>query len=262
MSDARRQEILDIARESGQLVVDALAERFGVTPQTIRKDLNLLCEARLLTRTHGGAKLTSRVENMSHEARRMLASEAKQAIAHAVADLVPDDASLFINVGTTNEAIAQALLQHERLLVVTNNLTVASMMRPYAQNKVLIAPGEVRSSDGAVVGEAAVDFVAQFKVDFAIVGASAIDERGSLLDYDYREVRVAQAIIENARHVILAADASKHERAAPVRIAHVSQVHSFVTDRCPTRAFRKLLDGFEVRTIETARRGGGRVDPG
>ena len=250
--------MLDIARRTGALAVEELASRFDVTPQTIRKDLTRLCDERLLTRTHGGAKLASRVENMSHEARRVLAGEAKRAIGRAVADLVPDDASLFINVGTTNEAVAQALLQHRRLLVVTNNLNVAALMRPYAQHKVLIAPGEVRSSDGAVIGEAAVEFVREFCVDFAIVGASAIDTGGSLLDYDYREVRVAQAIVANARHVILAADAGKHERTAPVRIGHVSDVHSFVTDRCPTAAFRRLLDSFDVRTVETSRRDGRR----
>ena len=260
MSDARRQQILDIARETGTLAVEALAARFAVTPQTIRKDLTRLCEARLLTRTHGGAKLASRVENMSHEARRVLAHEAKREIGRAVAALIPDDASLFVNVGTTNEAVAQALLQHSGLLLITNNLNVAALVRPYAQNKVLIAPGEVRSSDGAVIGEAAVEFVGQFSVDFAVIGASAIDASGALLDYDYREVRVAQAIVANARHVILAADASKHERAAPVRIGHLSQVHSFVTDRCPNAAFRRLLATFDVRTIETSRRAGGRPD--
>lgn len=252
MSDERRQLILDIARETGELNVDALVVRFAVTPQTIRKDLNRLCDERLLTRTHGGARLASRVENMSHEARRILAHEAKQAIAQAVAALIPDDASLFVNVGTTNEAVAQALLQHRGLLLITNNINVASLMRPYAQNKVLIAPGEVRSSDGAVIGEAAVDFVRQFSVDFAVIGASAIDADGALLDYDYREVRVAQAIIDNARHVILAADATKHERAAPVRIGHLSQVHSFVTDRCPSADFRQRVAGFDIRMIETS----------
>ena len=96
----------------------------------------------------------------------------------------------------------------------------------------------MRGSDGGVVGEAAVDFIRQFKVDYAVIGASAIDDDGALLDYDYREVRVAQAIIANARHVILVADATKFERAAPVRIGHLSQVQSFVTDRCaePVRA--------------------------
>ena len=251
MIESRRRQILDIARQTGTLGVEALALHFDVTPQTIRKDLAHLCAARLLARTHGGARLASRVENMSHEARRLLAGDAKQAIGRAVADRVPNEASLFINVGTTNEAVARALLQHSGLLVITNNLEVASLMRPYAQNKVLIAPGEVRSSDGAVIGEAAVDFVGQFNVDFAVIGASAIDADGALLDYDYREVRVAQAIVSNARHVILAADASKHQRAAPVRIGHVSSVHSFVTDRCPDAAFRALLDGFGIEVIET-----------
>ena len=251
MSDKRRQSILDIARKVGVVTVDELISRFDVTPQTIRKDLNRLCDERLLTRTHGGARLASSVENMSYEARRMLASDQKQAIGRAVAGLIPDNASLFVNIGTTTEAVAQALLQHQRLLVITNNINVASLMRPYPQNKVIIASGEVRSSDGGVIGESAVDFIKQFKVDFAVIGTSSIDADGALLDYDYREVKVSQAILSNARHVILVADSSKHERSAPVRIGHISQVHSFVTDRCPGPAFRKLLESFDVQLIET-----------
>lgn len=251
MSDSRRQQILDIVREVGAVSVEQLLQQFDVTPQTIRKDLNRLCEERLLTRTHGGARLASSVENMSYEARRVLAHEQKQAIGRAVAQIIPDNASLFLNIGTTTEAVAQALLHHRQLLIITNNINVASLMRPYAENKVIIASGEVRSTDGGIVGESAVDFINQFKVDFAVIGTSAIDEQGALLDFDYREVRVSQAIMSNARHVILAADASKHERSAPVRIGHMSQVHSFVTDHCPGAAFRRLLSGFEVRTIET-----------
>lgn len=252
MSDSRRQSILDIAREAGIVTVEDLLERFQVTPQTIRKDLNRLCDERLLTRTHGGARLASSVENMSYEARRMLASEQKQAIGQAVAAIIPNNASLFVNIGTTTEAVAQALLQHRQLLVITNNINVASLMRPYSENKVIIASGEVRSSDGGIVGESAVDFINQFKVDFAVVGTSAIDEDGALLDYDYREVKVSQAILSNARHVVLVADSTKHERTAPVRIGHISQAHSFVTDRCPSIAFKRLLRGFEIRTIETS----------
>jgi len=252
MSEERRLAILDIARENGQVSVDELLTQFDVTPQTIRKDLNRLCDSRVLMRTHGGARLASSVENMSYEARRMLAWERKEAIGRAVAAIIPDDASLFVNIGTTTEAVAQALLQHQRLLVITNN-NVATLIRPYADNKVIIASGEVRSSDGGIVGEAAVDFINQFKVDFAVIGASAIDETGALLDFDYREVKVSQAIMSNARHVILVADSSKHERTAPVRIGHVSQTHSFVTDKCPDAKFRSLLSSFDIRTIETER---------
>ena len=251
MSDSRRQQILDIVREVGAVSVEQLLQQFDVTPQTIRKDLNRLCEERLLTRTHGGARLASSVENMSYEARRVLAQGQKQSIGRAVAEIIPDNASLFLNIGTTTEAVAQALLHHRHLMIITNNINVASLMRPYAHNKVIIASGEVRSTDGGIVGESAVDFINQFKVDFAVIGTSAIDEHGALLDFDYREVRVSQAIMSNARHVILAADATKHERTAPVRIGHMSQVHSFVTDHCPGPAFRRLLSGFEIRTIET-----------
>ncbi len=251
MSEFRRQAVLEQIRTQGEVSVDALAEQFGVSVQTVRKDLARLGEERLVTRTHGGARLASRVENMSYEARRLLAEDAKKAIAHAVADRVPSSASLFVNIGTTTEAVAEALTGHDDLLVITNNINVASLMRPHRHLRVIIASGEVRSSDGGIVGEAAVEFIRQFKVDYAVIGASAIDEDGALLDFDYREVKVTQAILDNARHVILAADCGKHERTAPVRIGHVSRVHTFVTDRCRDADFRRRLDRFGVTLVET-----------
>jgi DeoR family glycerol-3-phosphate regulon repressor len=249
---ARQNTILEIARQSGRVLVDELADRFDVTPQTIRKDLNELCEKRLLTRIHGGAILSSGVENVGYEARRMIASEEKEAIALATAARIPDHASLFINIGTTTEAVARALLQHKGLMVITNNLNVASLMRAYPQIEVVIAGGVVRRSDGGVVGEAAVDFIRQFKVDFAVIGSSAVDADGALLDYDYREVRVAQAIIGNARHVVLVCDSTKFDRSAPVRIAHLSQVSTFITDRCPSEAVRRICADNAVELVETS----------
>ena len=246
----RQSSILDIARKFGRVTVDELAERFDVTPQTIRKDLNELCDRRMMTRIHGGAILSSGVENVGYEARRMIASVEKDAIARAAVARIPDQASLFINIGTTTEAVARALLQHNGLMVITNNLNVASLMRDYPQIEVVIAGGVVRHSDGGVVGEAAVDFIRQFKVDIAVIGASAIDADGALLDYDYREVRVAQAIMSNARKVVLVCDSSKFERSAPVRIGHISQVDTFITDRCEGAAIRRICQESEVELIE------------
>ncbi len=253
MLQQRLQDILEMVKQTGVVTVDELVERFEVSPQTIRKDLNSLCNQRMLARTHGGARLASGIgiENMSYEARRVLAADAKLAIGKAVADIIGDNSSLFVNIGTTTEAVAQALSSHQDLMVVTNNINVASMMRPYPQTKVIVASGVVRSSDGGVIGEATVEFINQFKVDYAVIGASALDADGALLDFDFHEVKVAQAILSNARHVILAADASKHERTAPVRIGHISQIHSFVTDRVPNPAFRRLLQSQGIRTIET-----------
>lgn len=247
---ARHNSILELARQNGRVTVDDLAKRFDVSPQTIRKDLNDLCDRKLLARTHGGALLASGTENVGYEARRIISSEEKAAIGKRTAQLIPDNASIFINIGTTTESVAQALLQHQGLMAITNNLNVAALMRGYSQIELVIAGGVVRHADGGIVGEAAVDFMRQFKVDFAVIGASAIDGDGSLLDYDYREVRVAQAIMKNARHVILAADSTKFERTAPVRIGHLSQVDTFITDRCPIPALKKIAAENEVELIE------------
>ena len=248
----RQHEILLIARQAGKVTVDGLAERFDVTPQTIRKDLNDLCEQRLLTRTHGGALLSSGVENVAYEARRLLAEYEKQRIGERAAQLIPNNCSLFINIGTTTEEVARALTKHEGLLVITNNIHVATTLTPCAGVDVIVIGGMVRRADGGIVGEAAVDFIRQFKVDYAVIGVSAIDDDGALLDFDYREVRAAQAIISNARHVMLVCDSTKFERSAPVRIAHISQVNTFVTDRCPSEAVRRICAESAVELVEAA----------
>ncbi len=247
----RQAKIVELARQQSEVSVDYLVEVFAVTPQTIRKDLNVLCERGALKRTHGGAMHPSGVENVEYEARRQIAPAEKRAIGKAAAALIPDNASLFINIGTTTEAVSQALADHRGLMVITNNINVANHLRVMPGTEVVIAGGVVRPADGGIVGEAAVDFIRQFKVDFAIIGVSAIDPDGALLDFDYREVKVAQAIIANARHVILVSDATKFTRTAPVRIGHLSQAHSFITDHCPLDSIRQVCADAGVRLIET-----------
>lgn len=249
---SRQEEIVALAKTAGRVSVEDLAARFSVTPQTIRKDLNDLCDARALTRIHGGAIFPTGNENVEYEARRAIASAEKQEIGRAAASLIPDNSSLFINIGTTTEAVGDALTERRGLMVITNNINVANRLRVFPQMEVVIAGGVVRGSDGGIVGEAAVDFIRQFKVDFAVIGVSAIDEDGALLDFDFREVKVAQAIIANARHVILVSDATKFERTAPVRIGHLSQVHTFITNHCPLDRIRTTCADNDVRLIETS----------
>jgi len=238
----RQEAILALARSAGRVGVEELSARFGVSPQTIRKDLNTLCERRLLARQHGGAMLASGIENLAYAARRALAQAEKRRIAARCAALIPDGSSLFLNIGTTTEEVARALAGHRNLLVVTNNIHVVSILLPFEGVEVVVAGGPVRRTDGGIVGEATVDLVSQFKLDFAVIGASALDEDGSLLDFDYREVRVARAILGNARQAILVADAGKFERSAPVRIGHVSQLHCVVTDRTPPSRFAAVCE--------------------
>lgn len=247
----RHAAIIEIARGEGRVLVEDLAGRFAVSPQTIRKDLNELCDKHLLSRIHGGALFASGIANMEYESRREVAAPEKEAIGRAAAALIPDNASLFINIGTTTEAVSAALVEHKGLMVITNNINVANRLRTVSQIEVVIAGGVVRPSDGGIVGEAAVDFIRQFKVDYAVIGASAIDADGALLDFDFREVKVAQAIIANARHVILVSDQSKFERNAPVRIGHLEQIDTFITDLCPVPAIRRICEAADVELVET-----------
>ena len=253
----RQQDILALARAQGRVNVDELSLRFEVSPQTIRKDLNELCDLQLLSRVHGGAVVTSGVENIAYEARRFIAQTEKRAIGAAAARLIPNNASLFINIGTTTEEVARALHGHDDLLVITNNLNVAMLLYRHPRIDVIMAGGPVRRADGAVIGGAAVEFVEQFKVDYAIIGTSAIEEDGALLDFDVREVQVSRAIIDNARHVVLVADQTKLQRTAPVRIGHLSEVDIFVTDARTSSGLRDLCRAHTVELVEVGSAGEG-----
>ena len=187
--EQRHEAILAFARKSGRVTVEALSDSLQVSRQTIRKDLNDLCDQGMLNRVHGGAVIaTGGVDNLEYEARRVLAREAKEAIGAAAAALIPEQASLFINIGTTTEEVARALAGRSGLLVITNNLNVVDILAPSPGIEVIVVGGRVRSADRASVGAFAVDFIRNFKVDFAIIGASAMDEDGSLLDFDINEV--------------------------------------------------------------------------
>ena len=226
----RHSEILTIAREAGKVTVEGLATHFNVTAQTIRRDLGELCDVGQLTRVHGGAMIPSGVIALGYEDRRSLASQEKDAIARMVAQQIPDGVSIFMNIGTTTEAVARALLKHRNLMVITNNLNVANILATSPNSEVIVAGGILRRADGALVGDVTAEFIGQFKVDYAIIGSAAVDPDGSLLDYDFREVRVAQAIIKNARKSYLVADHTKFKMVAPVRIASLADLDGFFTD--------------------------------
>ncbi len=161
---------------------------------------------------------SSSVENIAYTARQTLNADVKKQIGLLAAEMIPENASLFINIGTTTEEVARALSQHKKLRVITNNLNVARILADNSRVELIVTGGLVRSRDRAVVGESAVDFIRQFKVDYGVIGVSGIEEDGTLLDFDYREVRVAQEIIRNSRSVFLVADHSKINRNAMVRL--------------------------------------------
>jgi DeoR family glycerol-3-phosphate regulon repressor len=240
--NVRQSELLAAVREAGVLTVETMAERFGVTLQTVRRDVGLLADAGLLARFHGGARLpSSTTENIGYGQRQHLNEQAKRAIARSVAAAVPAGCSMIINIGTTTEAVARELLQHKGLRIITNNLNVATILSDNPDIEVIVAGGVLRSRDRGIVGEAAVQFIRQFRVDIGLIGISGIEADGTLRDYDYREVTVARAIIEQSRQVWLAADHSKFNRPAMVEVAQLGQIDTLFTDRAPPAPFASLL---------------------
>jgi DeoR family glycerol-3-phosphate regulon repressor len=245
----RQIALLDEVRRLNSATVEALAERFGVTLQTLRRDVRLLADAGLLVRFHGGVRLpSSGTENLAYRQRQQLNDAAKRRIARAVARALPEHCSVIINIGTTTEAIARELLDHRGLRVITNNLNVAAILSDNPHCEVIVAGGVVRRRDRGIVGEVTVDFIQQFKVDFALIGISAIEADGTLRDFDYLEVKVAQAIIGRAREVWLAADHSKFNRPAMVELGRLDQVRRLFTDQPPPEPFPALLAQAGVST--------------
>ena len=241
-SNPRQIKLLDVVRTHGSASVEQLADKLGVTLQTVRRDVQRMAEAGLLTRFHGGVRVpSSTVENIAHQQRESLHAEGKARIARAVAKRIPNGCSLILNIGTTTEAVAKSLLHHKGLRVITNNLNVEEILCGNTDCEVIVAGGVVRPRDRGIVGEAAVDFMRQFRVDIAVIGISGIEPDGSLRDFDYREVKVAQTIIAHAREVWLAADSSKFNRPAMVELARLSQIDRLFTDQAPPEPFPALL---------------------
>ncbi len=229
--------------------MDTLAAEYGVTTQTIRKDLAELCDRGLAARTHGGARRMVSVSNHGYEARRAQRSAEKEAIARATAALIPNDCSVFLNIGTTTEQVAQALGGHKDLVVISNNVNIISSFIGSKVRELILVGGAVRQEDGAIVGEDAVEFIGRYKADYAIIGTSALDDDGAVLDFDAREVAVSRAILRNARMKILVADSSKFDRSAPVRICDVAALDYVVTDSDVPESFIAAASAGSTKVI-------------
>ena len=248
----RQPEIVGIARREGKVTVEGLAEQFGVTLQTIRRDLTELADRGELERVHGGAILPSGTANIGYEDRRSLNHPEKIDIARACAAELPDDCSIFLNIGTTTEAVAAELSGHRNIMVVTNNLNVANILAANEGSQVIVTGGTLRRSDGGLVGSLTTNTIRQFKFDYAVIGCSALDGDGDLLDFDIQEVGVSQTIIHQSRKVFLVADSTKFQRNAPARIGSLSEVDCFFTDRPLPGALASACEAWGTRVMVAA----------
>ncbi len=238
---ARHQALQEFLSARGYATIEELARHFEVTPQTVRKDINLLAESGKVQRFHGGAGMASGSENIVYDERKTICLEEKRRISSLLAAHIPDGVSVCINIGTTTEETARALLEHKHLRVVTNSLNVAAICARNPSFDVVVACGTVRHRDNGIVGASAERFIREFRVDYGIIGISGIDEAGNLLDYDYREVAVARTIIECSRRIFLVTDNSKFGRPAMVRVGQLSDLNALFTNGPLEPRWEKLI---------------------
>lgn len=244
MRSPRHETIIQLIKENGFMPIETLAITLNVTPQTIRRDINRLCEENILRRYHGGAAIKEMTGNDDYLSRKNQLQNEKESIAQKVAEYIPNDSTLFMGIGTTMEAIATTLVKnHSGIRVITNSIHVASIVSSRADFNVMITSGTVRATDGGITGVATIEFIEQFKVDYAVLGVASVEpDDGSLLDFDYREVRIARAMLDNARTRFLAVDHTKFGKSSLVRMGKVQDFDALFTDRDVPESLKKILE--------------------
>ncbi|GGB33406.1 DeoR family transcriptional regulator [Roseibium aquae] len=243
----RQAEIADLVHTSGFASVEDLAERFEVTTQTIRRDVNGLCELGILRRTHGGVEPPAQPANIHYSTRQILNLPEKRKIADLLAQDIYSGQSLAFSIGTTPEIVMQALVQHENLSIFTNNLNVAFTASSNPTFQVTIAGGRLRHGDRDILGSGTQDFFARYKVDVGIFGVAGVDEDGTLLDFHEDEVAARQSILANCRQSFLVLDRTKFGRSAHVRGGHITEVSAVFSDQPLPAGIARLLNPGETR---------------
>lgn len=249
LSHDRQSKILEIARLEGTLRVEDLAQRLGVADQTIRRDLSHLADAGKLERVHGGAILHSTANNLDYDRRRNRNIEGKRRIGRACATLIQNGSSVFINIGTTAEAVAAELMNHADLLVVTNSLNTANILSVNPNIEIMVAGGTLRRTDGGLLGNLTAQFLELFKFDHAVISCAAIDSDGDLLDFDLQEVHATQSILRQATSVHVVADTTKVNRRAPGKISNLGNIDTWVTDAPLPAELSELCHDLQTRVI-------------
>ncbi|CDZ58055.1 DeoR/GlpR family DNA-binding transcription regulator [Neorhizobium galegae] len=234
---ARREEILRLLDETGEVTVEDLAERFDASRETIRRDLSDLDTGGHIRKFHGGARALKLKDASPHESEfdtRMKERKAeKTAIARKAATLFPEGSVLFIDTGSTTIAFAQALAKRRNMTVITNSPQIARIMaQAEMRHHVYLVGGEIAAEGRETLGAMATAQIAQFKAEHVVLTVGAITAT-AVMDYDLRETEMARAMIAQAQSITVLADHAKLGRPAVFQVAGLSQVASLITDRMP-----------------------------
>jgi DeoR family transcriptional regulator, aga operon transcriptional repressor len=236
--------ILEHLAERGSVDVEDLVEALGVSPATVRRDLQTLHEQRLLERTHGGAVAINGLYELPLRYRGSLNREQKLRIARAAVAHVADNATVALTGGTTTTEVGRMLVQFQELTVVTNAINIAAELAVRPNIRLIVSGGVARAASYELVGPLADDTLAQLNVELAFVGVDGISSGAGLTTHREVEARTNRMLIDRASRVIVVADGSKVGATALARIHDLARVDVLITTR--------EADADELRAIAAA----------
>jgi len=248
----RHGEILRLLREEGTITIAALAEKLGVSLETVRRDVKPLTSDGTALKMHGAIGLPSLAGEAPFERRMRDNAEAKRAIARHAAATIRDGDSVMLDTGTTTSFLARELLAHRRLTVVTNSSDIARTLATMNGNKVYMAGGELKSDSGAAFGVSAIEFVSRFNVNHAVISASAVDAARGVMDHDLEEVEFARMVLSRGNRRLVVCDHTKFGRQGLVQVCDFTGFTELVTDRPPPREIQDALAASGAKLSVTA----------
>ena len=245
----RRNQIIDMINRQRTVKNSELMERFGISIETVRRDLEYLENQGYLRRVYGGAVVNLSLSSEPEYASRSQArSEEKLAIAAEAARLVQDHDSIYMGVGTTVQAMARFLRNVQELTVFTNALRTAVELSELPGCTVILSGGRVRPKELAVSGFPAEENLSRFNVDKAFIGIGGITEAG-VTDFHMDEASIHRQLIANARQAIILADSEKLGTRAVVNVCALEQVDMIITDSGAPKHLVKELEQAGVRVV-------------
>lgn len=243
-SERRRQILLELKLRP-HVRISALAERFHVSTETLRRDLDALAKDKLIDRAHGGASAPSQGHYPSLDERRSSRVAERDRIASLAAASVQDGETLMIDSGSTTIQLAKALaFRGVECTVITNSLPVA-MTLGHGAARVMLCPGEYQPAESAVIGTEAIDFIRNYRVDRCMIGASGLSEEG-ISETVHGFAAVKREMLRRANTCQLLIDSEKFGRAGLARAGGMDQLHTLFTDARPTTTLLAALQAANV----------------
>jgi len=264
LAEERKMAILEECKQTGKVKVVALAGRFQVSEETIRRDLDALERMGKLKRVYGGAVLKSydNGEPPYHQ-RQVLYRDAKEVIGKTAAELLKDGDTVVIDTGTTVLELAKSIQGRKRLTLITNSLPVAAVLTESLNlqrftGKVIMLGGEINTEQQAISGHYSANMLERFSVDKAFISIGGISSHWGISDYDLNESLLSQVMIQVAKEVIVLADHSKIGVRAFCQIAELEAIDMVICDHPYPKAWKKELESKGVHWM-TAIPGGGQA---